>query len=135
MDQQIFDHVTLLVTHYNRSRSLARLLQAFKDQAITFGDIVVSDDSSQPEHLDKLHELKSEFNYRLITTPVNRGLGNNINKGQDAVQTSYTLYVQEDFEPTPAFADHFKDALHFLEEDKSLDIARLYAYFKYPYSK
>ncbi|MEO6149844.1 MAG: glycosyltransferase, partial [Mucilaginibacter sp.] len=135
MDQLIFDHVTLLVTHYNRSRSLARLLQAFKDLDITFGDIVVSDDGSWPEHLDKLHELKNEFNYRLITTPTNRGLGNNINKGQDAVQTPYTLYVQEDFEPTQAFPRHFKDALGFMDEDKTIDIARMYAYFKYPYGK
>lgn len=135
MDQHIFDTVTLLVTHYNRSLSLERLLQGFKDRGITFGDIVVSDDGSRTEHQEKLRELQSEFIFRLITTPVNRGLGHNINKGQDAVQTPYTLYVQEDFEPTAAFAEHFTDALRFMEEDKTLDLARMYAYFKYPYSK
>ncbi|GAA4316058.1 hypothetical protein GCM10023149_12900 [Mucilaginibacter gynuensis] len=130
-----FDNVTLLVTHYNRSRSLERLLTTFSEQGFVFGDIVVSDDGSKPEHLERLIELEKELNYRLITTLKNKGLGNNINKGQDAVQTPYTLYVQEDFEPKPAFATHFKDALAFFEADKTLDIARFYAYFKYPYTK
>ncbi|RZA00775.1 MAG: glycosyltransferase [Sphingobacteriaceae bacterium] len=130
-----FKDVTLLVTHYNRSRSLERLLQAFNKQGIRFGDIVVSDDGSKPEHLENLKQFESLYNYRLVTTPKNKGLGNNINKGQDAVQTAYTLYVQEDFEPTDIFAEHFTDALHYFENDPALDIARFYAYFKYPYTR
>jgi glycosyltransferase involved in cell wall biosynthesis len=130
-----FPEVTLLVTHYNRIRSLERLLQTFKDQQFSFGGIVVSDDGSKPEHLERLRELSSVYDYQLVTTPVNKGLGNNINKGQDAVATPYTLYVQEDFEPKPEFVEHFKDALTFMEQDPSLDIARFYAYFSYPYTK
>jgi glycosyltransferase involved in cell wall biosynthesis len=128
-------NVTLLVTHYNRVRSLERLLNAFKALNVTFGDIVVSDDGSKPEVVNELKQLQSTYDFNLITTPNNKGLGNNINKGQDAVNTPYTLYVQEDFEPTAIFATHFKDALQFMEEDKGLDIARFYAYFKYPYTK
>jgi glycosyltransferase involved in cell wall biosynthesis len=130
-----FKDVTLLITHYNRSRSLERLLKAFKELGVLFGNIVVSDDGSKPESLEQVQALQQVFNFRLITTPINKGLGNNINKGQDAVQTAYTLYVQEDFEPKPVFAKHFADALQFMEEDKNLDIARFYAYFKYPYLK
>ncbi len=128
-----FSTITLLVTHYNRSQSLQRLLQAFANQNINFGDIVVSDDGSRPEHLDKLTELSRTYNFRLITTPKNRGLGNNINKGQDAVQTPYTLYVQEDFDPFPGYAEHLQDALSIMEERPDVDMARFYAYFKYPY--
>jgi glycosyltransferase involved in cell wall biosynthesis len=130
-----FQEVTLLVTHYNRSRSLERLLNSFKDQGVTFGDIVVSDDGSKPEHQDRLKALEPALNFRLITAPQNKGLGNNINKGQDAVTTPYTLYVQEDFEPKPAFLQHFTDALDDMKADAGLDIARFYAYFKYPYLK
>lgn len=130
-----FKDVTLLVTHYNRSHSLERLLRAFQLQEIIFEDIVVSDDGSKPENLEKVKQLQPEFNFRLITAPKNAGLGNNINKGQDAVRTAYTLYVQEDFEPTSIFAVHFKDALQFMNEDGQLDIIRFYAYFKYPYLK
>ncbi|NNU33326.1 glycosyltransferase [Mucilaginibacter sp. S1162] len=130
-----FNNVALLVTHYNRVRSLQRLLNAFKVLGVSFGGIVVSDDGSKPEVVVELKQLQSTYNFNLITTPKNAGLGNNINKGQDAVTTPYTLYVQEDFEPTSIFAEHFKDALQFMEEDKGLDIARFYAYFKYPYTK
>jgi hypothetical protein len=93
------------------------------------------DDCSKPEHVEKLKALQPQFNFRLLTTPVNMGLGNNNNKGQDAVNTFYTLYVQEDFEPKEAFLEHFKDALSVMEKDAAIDIVRFYAYFKYPYLK
>ncbi|MCC8423765.1 glycosyltransferase [Mucilaginibacter sp. UR6-11] len=134
-DHFVFSDVTLLITHYNRSRSLERLLNAFRSLHIVFEDIVVSDDGSKPETIDQLKKLQNLFNFRLITTPVNKGLGNNINKGQDAVTTAYTLYVQEDFEPKAVFAGHLRDALQFMEVDKELDLARFYAYFTYPYLK
>ena len=127
-----FDDVTLLITHYNRSSSLERLLSTLKKLDCRFGDIVVSDDGSKSEHLEKIKSLHGSYVFRLITTPVNKGLGNNINKGQDAVTTPYTLYVQEDFEPSDIFPEHFKDALQFMNEDKGLDIVRFYAYFIYP---
>lgn len=130
-----FPDTTLLVTHYNRSQSLERLLRSFAAIHCSFGDTVVSDDGSRSEHLDRLHALQPELGFRLVTTPVNRGLGNNINKGQDAVTTPYTLYVQEDFEPATDFAEHFRDAMDIMEERPEMDMARFYAYFKYPYLK
>lgn len=130
-----FSEVTLLITHYNRSKSLEYLLEAFDRRKCAFGDIVVSDDGSRPEHIAYLEELQRKYPFRLIKTPANKGLGNNINKGQDAVRTPYTLYVQEDFTPTDLFRDSFTDALAFMEEDKGLDIVRFYAYVKYPYLK
>src|SRR5215217_1207972 len=103
-----FDDVTLLITHYNRSQSLEQLLKSFAVLHCKFEDIVVSDDGSKPEHIDYLHTLQRQFEFRLITTPKNRGLGNNINKGQDAVQTPLTLYVQEDFTPALIFPEKFQ---------------------------
>ncbi len=133
--QPEFSRITLLVTHYNRSTSLERLLRAFADQEIIFGDIVVSDDGSKPEHLERLKSLQSTYPFRLITTSVNKGLGNNINKGQDAVNTPYTLYVQEDFNPFAGYKKHLQDALSITEERADIDMIRFYAYFKYPYLK
>jgi len=132
-DKYEFHDLTLLITHYNRSSSLARLLSTFKMQNCIFGDIVVSDDGSKPEHLSQLEKLQSEYTFQLITTPVNKGLGNNINKGQDAVKTPYTLYIQEDFLPVEDFALHLQDAWDFMNERKELDIVRFYAYYNYPY--
>lgn len=130
-----FENVSLLITHYNRSSSLENLLRSCAAAGCAFGDIVVSDDGSREEHLSRLKELQKELPFRLITTEKNRGLGNNINKGQDAVKTPYTLYVQEDFEPARDFGLHFTDALQFMEERADLDMVRFYAYFKYPYLK
>ena len=133
--QPEFNKITLLVTHYNRSASLERLLKAFADQEIIFGDIVVSDDGSKPEHLERLKSLQNTYPFRLITTTVNKGLGNNINKGQDAVNTPYILYVQEDFNPFPGYKKHLQDALSIADERGDIDMIRFYAYFKYPYLK
>lgn len=127
-----FSDVSLLVTHYNRSSSLERLLKAFNTLNMRFGAIVVSDDGSKPEHLQKLRSFETTYGITLVTTPQNRGLGNNINKGQDAVRTPYTLYVQEDFDPFPLFRTRFAEALHIFESRPDLDMIRFYAYFRYP---
>jgi len=133
MATQHFGNVTLLVTHYNRSRSLERLLQSFNNLGISFGAIVVSDDGSKPEHLQYLKLLQDSLHFHLVTAEKNKGLGNNINKGQDAVATAYTLYVQEDFDPMPAFAEHFADGLAIIDERMDIDMVRFYAYTNYPY--
>ncbi len=127
-----FKDVTLLITHYNRSSSLERLLSSFRTLHAKFDDIVVSDDGSKSEHLDKLQSLRHEYGFQLITAHQNRGLGNNINKGQDAVKTLYTLYVQEDFVPNPGFMPHFSDALEIIRNSDDIDIIRFYAYVRYP---
>jgi hypothetical protein len=125
--------VTLLITHYNRSDSLARGLGRYRELGVTFEDIVVSDDGSRPEHVTRLHALATEFGFRLLTTPVNEGLGHNLNKGQDAVRTPYTLYVQEDFCATDALAARLGSALRVLASEPDIDVVRLYAGVEYPY--
>ncbi|PWS33765.1 glycosyltransferase [Pedobacter paludis] len=128
-----FPSISLLVTHYNRSKSLENLLNSFKDLNCSFGEIIVSDDGSEEKHIIKLKELSQKFTFNLVTTVKNKGLGNNINKGQDAVSKKYTLYIQEDFVPSPLFPSKLKDALSFIENDAELDIVRFYAYYAYPY--
>ncbi len=129
----ILKGVTLLITHYNRSESLARLLQSFHDLDLKFEDIVVSDDGSTADHLQQIHLLEPTYGIRVVTTPVNKGLGNNINKGQDAVTTPYTLYVQEDFIPTYKFVEKITPAIAFMDQDPELDVVRFYAYTLYPF--
>jgi len=133
--EQHYKGVTLLVTHYNRSGSLERLLRSYKELNCSFEAIVVSDDGSKPEHQIVLKKLQQQYSFELVTTPQNKGLGNNLNKGQDAVKTPYTLYVQEDFVPQAGFKEHFKDALAIMQQEKDLDIVRFYAYYAYPYLK
>lgn len=130
-----FSGVTLLITHYNRSSSLARLLAVCEGLALRFGDVVVADDASRPKHLERLRELQLQYEFRLLAAEKNRGLGANLNKGQNAVTTEYTLYIQEDFVPTPEFGPALGEALRRMQQDPGLDMARFYSYFKYPYLK
>lgn len=130
-----FNDVTLLITHYNRSKSLERLLRSFEALGMQFGDIVVSDDGSKPEHQDYLKALAPQLHFRLITTEKNKGLANNLNKGQDAVTTPYTLYVQEDFDPLAVFPEHFADGFDIINQRPDIDVIRFYAYTRYPYLK
>jgi len=130
-----FPDVSLLITHYNRPESLERLLKSFNDLGCNFGEIIVSDDGSKAENIDKVKLLKQNYSFTLVTTPVNRGLGNNINKGQRAVTKAYTLYVQEDFVPNDNFPDKLKISLGYMDSDKALDVVRFYAYTLYPFLK
>jgi glycosyltransferase involved in cell wall biosynthesis len=127
-----FDSTTLLITHFNRSQSLERLLKSFVEAGISFKDIIVSDDASNSQHLEYIQTLRLTYDFDLITTPVNKGLGNNLNKGQDAVKTKYTLYVQEDFTPLDACLDYLKEAHAIMAEDESIDTIRFYSYLDYP---
>jgi len=128
-----FNDVSLLITHYNRSESLESLLNAFKALNCSFDEIVVSDDGSAEFHLTKVQSLQDSYNFKLITSANNKGLGNNLNKGQAAVTSANTLYIQEDFIPTALFPENFKKALNIFNEQQELDIIRFYAYIKYPY--
>lgn len=130
-----FPDISLLITHYNRPESLERLLQSFRELACNFGEIIVSDDGSKPENLDKVKLLGERYDFTLVSTPVNKGLGNNINKGQRAVQKAYTLYVQEDFVPTNAFPAKLKESLEYMDSDKDLDLIRFYSYQLFPFLK
>lgn len=130
-----FPSVTLLITHYNRSLSLEQLLRVFHEQQIIFARIVVSDDGSNQQHTDRLKLLQRQYGFLLVTTPINKGLGNNLNKGQEAVTTPYTLYVQEDFIPHPDFGPVLNRSVAILDSRKAFDIIRYYAYLPFPYLK
>lgn len=130
-----FPSTTLLITHYNRSKSLENLLLGFRKLQCVFAEIIVSDDGSSLEHLLVLRNLQKKYSFKLIEAEKNKGLGNNINKGQDAVRTPFTLYVQEDFEPLEIFPEKLVVSHDFMECDATLDIVRYYAFWPYPYLK
>jgi len=130
-----FEDITLLITHYNRSNSLERLLKEFHSLDCSFREIIVSDDCSNAEHSIRLEELRKIFDFKLVRAAVNKGLANNINKGQDEVQTPLTLYIQEDFVPENIFPDKLRLAVQYMKERPEIDMVRFYAYFDYPYLK
>ncbi|MCD6011888.1 MAG: glycosyl transferase family 2 [Flavipsychrobacter sp.] len=127
-----FPGVTLLITHFNRSSSLERLLSTLRNFGCNFDDIVVSDDGSRPEHQEKLKQIQPIYNFRLIPGKDTHGFPVNINKGQDAVTTPYTLYIQEDFVPLEGCAQHLVDALEIMKERPDIDYVRFWSFYRYP---
>lgn len=131
----LFNDISLLVTHYNRSKSLEKLLKRLLELNLQFYQIVVSDDGSTSEHLNYIETLQTTYSFKLLKAPHNKGLGNNINKGQNIIETPYTLYIQEDFVPQALFVEKLQKAHQFMQQDVKLDFVRFYAYFKFPYLK
>ncbi|MFC5283061.1 glycosyltransferase family 2 protein [Pedobacter alpinus] len=128
----VFSEISLLITNYNRTVSLSRLLEGVKKLDLQFREIVVSDDGSNPEHIKQLENLGKIYPLTILKAPKNKGLGNNINKGQDVIKTPYTLYIQEDFVPNPLFVEKLAVAHQFMQQNKELDFVRFYAYYKFP---
>ena len=133
--KHVFDNVTLLITNYNRSLSLENLLKTFQKIDCYFGAVIVTDDGSPSNHVDHIKKLQQTIPFQLLTSPQNRGAGYNMNKGQRAVKTPYTLFIEDDFEPGAQFPVILREALDQLENQSDLDIVRFYAYFQYPYLK
>lgn len=131
----LFNDVTLLITHYNRSYSVKRLLETLQSQNIRFAAIIVSDDGSQSQHLQRLRSLAPIYGFQLVTSERNHGLGHNLNKGQAYVKTALTMYVQEDFLPTAKFRKALRDSIEFMRTDDQLDLVRFFSNFQYPYTK
>ncbi len=129
-----FNNVSLLITHYNRSNSLERLLKRFDELNCQFSKIIVSDDCSSKEHQININKIRENREFEYVTSKINGGLGNNINKGQDLVNSELTLYVQEDFSPTNNFPDILQKSISIMQNSE-FDIIRFYAYGKYKYLK
>lgn len=130
-----YPDISLLVTHYNRSKSLERLLSALEQLDLKFHEIVVSDDGSNAEHQAYITALQLRYEFSLVKAPINRGLGNNINKGQQYIKTPFTLYIQEDFVPKPLLAEKLTLSRQMMLADASIDFVRYYGYYSYPYVK
>lgn len=139
MNDNQADHknLTLLITHFNRSQSLERLLNAVKSYRLSFAEIIVSDGGSKDEHLNAVKKLQTDFKFTLLTTAVNKGLGNSINVGQDAAKTPFILYIQEDFVPTAAFGKVLANGMEIIEQEPEWDIVRFYSFpwAPFPYLK
>ncbi|MES2457714.1 MAG: glycosyltransferase [Bacteroidota bacterium] len=129
--------ITLLVTHFNRSESLSRLLQTLSNIGLSFTEIIISDGGSNDKHLNEVIRLRDVYNYTLLTTEENKGLGNSINVGQDAAKTNFIVYIQEDFVPKPAFKAALIDGLEIIKSEPKWDLVRFYAFpwAPFPYRK
>lgn len=129
--------ISLLITHYNRSESLSILLQRLEDLQIKFFEIIVSDDCSIDKHLTRLKSLQKRFNFTLLTTPKNKGLGASLNALHNHATSDYLLYIQEDFVPGKALPAALEKGHQLLHTDPQWDLVRFYAFpwAQFPYQR
>lgn len=131
-----FQNICLLITHYNRSKSLERLLASLQQVGCSFGELIIADDGSKKEHIEYIElELSKLYSFRIVKSPVNKGLGHNLNIGQAAATKPFILYIQEDFEPSSAFPQVLQLSEQYMQEDSSIDMTRFFAHYRYPYLK
>lgn len=116
--------LSILITHYNRPESLVVCLKTIRDLQLDIPyEIVVSDDGSTLENLQKVRALKID---QLITVFINEGLTANLNKGIKACKGDYIFYCQEDFTILPELSQQLQEVFKVLDNGK-LDMVRLRA--------
>lgn len=120
--------LSILITHYNRPSALKKCINALRNYNFNLDyEIIISDDGSDLAILKSIESLAYD---KLITTHINKGLANNINKGINACAGDYLLYVQEDFIIDKNFIEVFEEGLKLLKTNK-LDMIRYRANYKF----
>ncbi len=120
--------LSILITHYNRPKALAKCIEALRGFGFDVPfELVVSDDGSSAEVQETVKTLSIDT---LVTTNVNQGLANNINKGLKACNGTFLLYVQEDFIIDSNFHQVFNEGLVLLKA-KTLDMVRYRANYRF----
>lgn len=121
--------VSILITHYNRSKALIDCIESFKalNLEINF-EFIVCDDCSTEEQLTEIRKIKD---ITLIESEYNRGLGANINKGLPYCSGEFILYCQEDFMITSGFVNVIEEIAVVLRQNK-VDMVRLKANYRFP---
>lgn len=116
--------VSVLFISYNRSDLLATAFHAIRDR-VDFGglrvEFLVSDDASDPAHLARVRALPFQ---KHVLSDLNKGLGDNCNKGISAAEGRYILQIQDDCEFVGK-RQVIRSALAILEGDPEVGIVQL----------
>lgn len=120
--------ISFLITHFNRPLDLALCIDGIKKVPISNYEIVVSDDGSSIENIEKIQSYGVD---QLVLAPVNQGLAANINKGLKMCKGEYIIYCQEDFIINPEIVNVLSECFDLLQ-NKKLDMIRFTSnfYFK-----
>lgn len=116
--------ISVLLVTYNRSDMLERTVHFLRERADLDGlivEYVITDDASEPAHLDRVLSLAADTH---VTSPVNRGLGHNCNKGIAACAGKLIFQLQDDWEFLGP-ADVLKTAMRILDADPEIGVVQL----------
>lgn len=119
--------ISFLITHYNRPDDLLKCINAIKNLGIKSSEIVVSDDGSEAETINKINTYNIDT---LIISKENKGLAANINKGIAACKGKYILYCQEDFMLSTELNNVLPECIELLENNRA-DMVRFTSNFSF----
>ena len=92
--------VTVIVTAYNRAKTINRTLQSILIQTYNNIEIVVVDDGSTDNTIELLEQI-NDSRIRIIKHPVNRGVVAAKNTGLDNIKGEWFVFIDSDDEIVP----------------------------------
>jgi len=121
--------LSILITHYNRPIALQACLDTILDLKLAIPyEIVVTDDGSTQENVNRIKEMKIDT---LLLSENNQGLSSSLNKGIKACKGEYLLYCQEDAVLSSELSALLVDFFEILDSEH-LDMIRLRANYVFP---
>jgi GT2 family glycosyltransferase len=105
--------IDVIIPFYNQHQLLVRCLKALELSACRSLDVVLVDDGSAPEELDRVRGFCGRLSLpvRLISHAENRGYKESIHTGLEACGNPFVLLLNSDTVPTPGFADLLVEVL------------------------
>ena len=90
----VVDSVSVIVPHYNRPDYVRRALQSIHAQTIKPDEILLVDDGSSPENLEKLADLSNLAT--IIASPRNLGISGARNLGAQNAKSQWLAFLDDD---------------------------------------
>lgn len=113
--------VTVGVPVYNGERYLESALLALRAQSLSDLEVVISDNASTDRSLDVVRDVVGhDPRFRLLTSPVNRGLARNFNRTLEAARAPYFMWNAAD---DVALPDHLRRCTDALAADPGAVVA------------
>ena len=94
LSKMVVDSVTVVVPHYNRPDFVREALLSIRNQTVEPTEVLLVDDNSKPENLDKLRGLSSLAT--IISTPRNVGLAGTRNFGAQHAKGEWIAFLDDD---------------------------------------
>lgn len=92
--------LTIIIAAYNEEKNIAKCMDSILDQTVKDFDVIIVNDGSKDNTLDKINEYMKKFEENNISLNViskeNGGLSSARNAGQKQVKTKYFCFLDSD---------------------------------------
>jgi len=99
--------LTIIVIHRNNINNLINFFKSLGKELCLKNEVIVIDNKSTPENLQKIKELKGEYFFKLIDSNFNLGFGSACNLGMRLANNSYFLLCNDDIQLNKKIINQF----------------------------